>query len=540
MTARLDHQVIIPGGPSLICHVLRDTMADIIGIPAPVLGTVGHLLGTEAVRGIVLFPPITGARDAGRHLGATQDIVQGLVLSARANADSQLPVLGLRCTGLFLGTGTQGMGIPLTKPGAHPPQTVLAPTVMTPAPPQAPLGLDTTGVEPEVTQHRPVRKTRRQGSAPKSSSRRRKTPRTSVDESAGDDGDEEEEDSNIPLFAPTDKVSENLPVSPNEEFHTYADLIRKVALRLGIPTSQPSPPVEDVIFEVLQAKSSSVLALPISRVLLDSVKASWTKPASIPVSNKKLDHLYRIQEASAEFLFTHLKPNSVVVSSSSRSRRQHSTPPDREGKKMDAYGRRLYSIGALGIKSCDYEVYIARCIHSVFEDLSLLLQLIPEDSRQRAVLLCSKGLLAAKQSIAIARHTLEMSAKTLTTAVAIQRHSWLRSTSLSQEAKSAIEDLPFDGSGLFSASTDTTLQEIDKNIKTSRTLGVSSSYRTYRPRQSYGRPWNRRSYQRISPEHSWRARTLAPAKPPYAQRSQFSQPQQQTKPKKPRAAKQGL
>lgn len=98
-------------------------------------------------------------------------------------------------------------------------------------------------------------------------------------------------------------------------------------------------------------------------------------------------------------------------------------PPDREGKKMDSYGRQLYSIGALGIKSCNYEAYIARFIHSVFEDLSPLLQLILEDSRQRALHLCSDGLSAAKQGIATACHILETSAKTLTTAVAIRRHS---------------------------------------------------------------------------------------------------------------------
>lgn len=132
---------------------------------------------------------------------------------------------------------------------------------------------------------------------------------------------------------------------------------------------------------------------------------------------------------------------------------------------MGFYGQRLYSIGALGIKSCDYEAYIARFIHSVFEDLTPLLQLIPEDSRQRALHLCADGLSAAKQSITTSRHTMETSAKTLTTAVAIQRHYWLRSTTLSQEAKFAIEDLPFDGTGLFNASTDAMLQEIDKKLK---------------------------------------------------------------------------
>lgn len=35
-----------------------------------------------------------------------------------------------------------------------------------------------------------------------------------------------------------------------------------------------------------------------------------------------------------------------------------------------------------------------------------------------------------------------------------------------------LEDLPFDGQGHFNASTDSTLQEMDKGIKASRTLGI--------------------------------------------------------------------
>lgn len=41
--------------------------------------------------------------------------------------------------------------------------------------------------------------------------------------------------------------------------------------------------------------------------------------------------------------------------------------------------------------------------------------------------------------------------------------------------KSIIEDLSFKGEGLFSITTDTVLQEMDKSLKASRTLGVSTS-----------------------------------------------------------------
>lgn len=88
--------------------------------------------------------------------------------------------------------------------------------------------------------------------------------------------------------------------------------------------------------------------------------------------------------------------------------------------------------------------------------------------------MCADGLAAAKQQITSVKHTLETAAKTLTTVVALRRHSWLGSTSLSFATRALTEDLPFDRSGLFHFSTDATLQDLNKNIKTSRTLGVST------------------------------------------------------------------
>lgn len=204
------------------------------------------------------------------------------------------------------------------------PITVLTMRVLAPIPTQ----ILPTPVQSQRT--RPPRKVSQRAATQTSSSPAPKDT-SSAEDCSGADEDDGDDDLIVPLLFQSETVAENLPISPNDDFHSYADLIWKMALRLGIPTSQPSPPVKDVIFEVLQACSSSVLALPISRVLLDSVKTSWSKPALVPVSNKKMDHVYRTQDSGAEFLATHPKPNSVEVSSSSKSRRQQSMPPDREG-----------------------------------------------------------------------------------------------------------------------------------------------------------------------------------------------------------------
>lgn len=152
----------------------------------------------------------------------------------------------------------------------------------------------------------------------------------------------------------------------------YSDLISQIVARLT--TFQPTPVIDDIVFDVVQSHTSTATAIPMSRVMLQSAKACWDKPVLVPISNKKLDHMYRAQEESAEFLFRHLQPNSVVVSSSSKSRRHYSTSSDREGKKLDSYGHRLYSTGALGIKSHNYIAFVSCFVHSVFEDLAPILQ----------------------------------------------------------------------------------------------------------------------------------------------------------------------
>lgn len=130
-----------------------------------------------------------------------------------------------------------------------------------------------------------------------------------------------------------------------------------------------------------------------------------------------------------------------------------------------------------------------------------LLAQLPEDSRAKALVLKSDGLAATKQLICTSKHVLESSARTVSTAVALCRFGWLGTTSLSSEAKSIIEDMAFDGLGLFNAETDTMLRRLDKNIKASRLLGITS--RPYNKKRPF-KPWQRpaRSPDRYSRQSS--------------------------------------
>lgn len=136
---------------------------------------------------------------------------------------------------------------------------------------------------------------------------------------------------------------------------TYEALVKKIATRLGLSLSEPKAPVEDAIFYILLRDTSSAVSLPLAAVLLQTIHLTWQHPSSAPMSSKRLDHVYRVQESSAAFLYTHPKPNSVVVTTLPKGKHR-STPPDRDSKTVDTYGRRFYATGALGIKACNGEI----------------------------------------------------------------------------------------------------------------------------------------------------------------------------------------
>lgn len=130
---------------------------------------------------------------------------------------------------------------------------------------------------------------------------------------------------------------------------------------------------------MIQSQLSSAVAIPVTKVMLEAAKSSWEKPSSVPISSKRLDHMYHTQKVSAGFLFHHPPLNSLVVSSSSKCWHQHSTPSDKKGKMLDLFGRHLYSARALSIKCYNYMTCIARFIYAVLEDLAPYLNTLTED-----------------------------------------------------------------------------------------------------------------------------------------------------------------
>lgn len=244
----------------------------------------------------------------------------------------------------------------------------------------------------------------------------------------------------------------------------------------------------------------------------------------------------RGQQEGVEFLFAHPKPNSVVVSLASKYRRQHSTPSDKEGKKIDTVCRKFYLTGALGIKATSYMACMARYSYALWDQLAEVVDMLPDDKRTKCRFLQREGMLLGKQLLTSAKHLIDLFAKTVTSTVSFRRHAWFRTTDLQPDTKAIIEDLPFEGEGLISTTTDMVLQEMDKSIKASRTLGVSAPAKGSKSK-SWSRSWSR--YPRQSPDQSWRPKQQQSPKTLFHSKPKFQQGQQ-SRPKQQQPSKRGV
>ena len=106
------------------------------------------------------------------------------------------------------------------------------------------------------------------------------------------------------------------------------------------------------------------------------------------------------------------------------------------------------SYGHLPTFSWGQYVYLYRCT--------------PQRKRVLAQTFQQEGLSVAKQQMISSKHTVDATSKSMASSVAHWHFSWLRG--LAEDACARIEDLPYDGVGLFNAEMDNILENIQNGF----------------------------------------------------------------------------
>lgn len=90
------------------------------------------------------------------------------------------------------------------------------------------------------------------------------------------------------------------------------------------------------------------LALPLMRTIQITTNALWHMLASIPLTAKGVECKYFVPSKGYKHLFTHPQPGTLVIEVVNHKERQGQpgpTPKSKDAKKLDFFGRKVYSTG---------------------------------------------------------------------------------------------------------------------------------------------------------------------------------------------------
>ena len=259
------------------------------------------------------------------------------------------------------------------------------------------------------------------------------------------------------------------------------------ALKLDIEKSPPA--TEDLVFAIVDKDKAPPLSIALIPSLLATIKESWATPATSTQVTRRVENYYKTHGDEANFLAKHPVPNSIIVQSnqSKTSSTAQITPSNREGRKLDVLGRKIYSFTSFLIRVANYQAAMAAYQHQLWERVLPVLHEIPEDLRTPLLNTFEEATNVAKHQLLASRHSADIASKTMTSAITLRRHAWLRSSGINDDAKNRIEALPFDATGVFNEKTDESMESFHKMKKTAKsyTIHQQPKFQSYQWRKPY-------------------------------------------------------
>uniref|UniRef100_A0ABM5FAT3 Uncharacterized protein n=1 Tax=Pogona vitticeps TaxID=103695 RepID=A0ABM5FAT3_9SAUR len=304
--------------------------------------------------------------------------------------------------------------------------------------------------------------------------------------------------------------------SPSEDFSSYSQMLSRLAKTLKLRVDEPPPPEEDLIFGDIVKERTPPPSLSYLPSLLKVIKELWDHPSSSIPLPRRTENMYKIVGDDTKFLLKHPIPNSLIVetSCSKPTGRSHVIPTNKEGKKLEMIGRRIYSLVSFLLRVANYQMVLGAYQKQLWLKLLPGLQLLPDDVRQGCLNTFEEAQTVSKHQRIATRHSVEAAARILVSSVTLRRHAWLRSASILEDVKAKVEDLPFDASGLFSEKTDSHLEELHKAKKTAKSYFIQSQprftkYHWKRSPNQFGQSHQFRQYKTQSQPTSSQSNTSA-------------------------------
>ncbi|EMP23888.1 hypothetical protein UY3_19062 [Chelonia mydas] len=193
------------------------------------------------------------------------------------------------------------------------------------------------------------------------------------------------------------------------------------------------------LLKILQPASSAKITFPMDESITEPAEAIWQTPASAPPTNKRADRKYFVPAKGMEFLFSHPQACSLVVEAANqRSKQPHfcCTPQDKEHKRLDLFGCKVYSSATVLLRVANYSALLANYDYSNYSKLQKLVEDLPKHKRPQLSAVVNEGQIIACTALQASMDVADTAARTVATAVVMRRTSWLQASVERTTAKS--------------------------------------------------------------------------------------------------------
>ncbi|XP_078510507.1 uncharacterized protein LOC144770093 [Lissotriton helveticus] len=300
-------------------------------------------------------------------------------------------------------------------------------------------------------------------------------------DTSSEDEVEEGELPNIPSSDPWDDYVIPMPSpptpqpsdSPPEDVGGFHNLMQRAANRFKLPVTKEQ--TECFLHDFKEETRKVSRAIPIIEYIWKEGLKVMKNPASVPAMLPRIDKIYRAPLTSPACLIGHPRPDSVMSQAAQQRSKNPatpiSTPPDKEGRRLDLIGKKFSTMAAASIRAANSLAIIGRYDRQMWSEMAVFMELIPEDKRQEARKILMEGERAAAESIDCALDIANTNFRQLAGAAVLRRQGWLKATTFRPEVQLKVLDMAYDGESLFGKHVDEALQTIKTDKDTAKSLG---------------------------------------------------------------------
>ncbi|EMP34166.1 hypothetical protein UY3_08671 [Chelonia mydas] len=227
--------------------------------------------------------------------------------------------------------------------------------------------------------------------------------------------------------------------------------------------------------DILAPEGPSRVALPLIKTIQSNFNTKWQSLASMTPTARGVERKYFAPSKGYEFRFCHPTPCSLVVSAVSERERHSqraSAPKAKEAKCLDLFGRKVYSSGDLQLRIANQQVILNKHNFNSWMAVSKFKDRLPQDSRSGFAALIEEGKAVAKASLQVSLDSVDSAARTIASGVVMRLSVLLQESGLPPEVQNTLQDLTFEGSGLFFKQTDSRLHGLKDSRATLKSLGM--------------------------------------------------------------------